>query len=108
MRLVLALLNPSLTRMRAVASRSALTVRRDRFCEANFLGFVRIVLATTYRPECEYEKRMIAHILFQMETIDNTSRAARLAAYDPQLLNWRNNHERDLALLVPIQSLGER
>jgi hypothetical protein len=40
MRFVLALSNPSLTRMRAVASTSASTVARDRSCEAPFLGFV--------------------------------------------------------------------
>jgi hypothetical protein len=27
-----------------------------------------------YRPECEYQKRVIARILFRMETTDNTLR----------------------------------
>src|SRR4029453_17325563 len=40
MRLVLALSNPSFTRMRAVASINASTVARERCCEAFFRGFV--------------------------------------------------------------------
>jgi hypothetical protein len=71
MRFVLALSNPSRTKMRAVASRSACTVIRDRCCEADFRGLVRTILAICLLPpECEYRKRVIARILFRVETPD--------------------------------------
>src|ERR1700744_596069 len=68
MRFVLALSNPSRTRMRAVASKSAFTVIRDRCWEADFRGLVRNVTAICRFTECEYQTRVIAHILFDIET----------------------------------------
>ena len=73
MRLVLALSNPSLIKMRAVASRMARTVRRERCCEADFLTFTRTFAAISCKPECEYQTRVIAHILFLEESLHNTS-----------------------------------
>ena len=61
--------------MRAVASRSALTVIRERSWEADFLGIVRSFAAMENHPEYEFQKRTIAHIFLQMEMTGNTMRA---------------------------------
>jgi uncharacterized damage-inducible protein DinB len=79
MRLVLALSKPSLTRMRAVASKSVSTVRRERSCEADFLGFVCIFLAINTASQCEWKKRMIAHILALIEI---TGKCTNLRGHD--------------------------
>jgi hypothetical protein len=72
--LVLALSKPSLTRMRAVATNNALTVRRERACDAFFLGFVRIFAAIESCAECEYKKRVMARILTDIGTTNNLMR----------------------------------
>jgi hypothetical protein len=61
--------------MRAVASKSAFTVWRERLCGACFLKSGRDLAAHTRRPKCEYATRAIARNLFGIESIDKALRA---------------------------------
>jgi uncharacterized damage-inducible protein DinB len=54
---------------------------RDRSCEADFLGFVSGLRAIFPRRQCEYQKRVIAHILARMETTETLQRLFRFKAW---------------------------
>ena len=101
MRLVLALSKPSLTRMRAVASSSAFDSDARALLQSGFPGTcVRRVRPWTVACECEYEKRMIAHILLHMATTGNTDMHSTIQDLF-QYKAWANDE-----LLTALAKLG--